>query len=75
MVEKRLKQNREAARRSRDRKRQLKEDLRNRIPALQEEHDSLTEQVDELMKHLWVRTHRHIHHGTMFVTRAAHGLR
>lgn len=54
VVEKRLKQNREAARRSRDRKRQLKEYLRDRIPVLQEEHATLTDQVHELMKHLWV---------------------
>jgi hypothetical protein len=58
VVEKRLKQNREAARRSRDRKRRLKEELRSRIPMLQEEHDMLTDQVDDVMKHLWVRVHR-----------------
>jgi uncharacterized protein YhaN len=57
VVEKRLKQNREAARRSRDRKRRLKEELRSRIPMLQEEHDMLTDQVDDVMKHLWVRVH------------------
>lgn len=61
VVEKRLKQNREAARRSRDRKRRLKDDLRNRLPVLQEEHDSLTDQVDELMKHLWVCLLPHFH--------------
>ena len=76
MVEKRLKQNREAARRSRDRKRQLKEDLRNRIPVLQEEHDSLTDQVDELLKHLWVwpRLYPHTNHSFVLAGCVAHAL-
>jgi hypothetical protein len=54
MVEKRLKQNREAARRSRDRKRKLKESLQQRMPLLQSQHDRLLAAVDKLMQHMWV---------------------
>lgn len=55
LVEKRLKQNREAARRSRERKRHLKEELRRRMPVLQKQHDEMAAEVDELMKSMWVR--------------------
>lgn len=54
LVEKRLKQNREAARRSRERKRHLKEELRRRMPVLQKQHDEMAAEVDELMKSMWV---------------------
>eukprot|EP00892_Ulva_mutabilis_P001508 jgi/Ulvmu1/11358/UM075_0018.1 len=53
LVEKRLKQNREAARRSRERKRHLKEELRRRMPVLQKQHDEMAAEVDELMKSMW----------------------
>lgn len=55
VVEKRLKQNREAARRSRERKRLLKEDLQRRLPELQAQHDAMVAEVDELMSSVWVR--------------------
>lgn len=55
VVEKRLKQNREAARRSRERKRHLKEELRRRLPILQEQHDAMAAEVDNLMKCIQVR--------------------
>ena len=55
VVEKRLKQNREAARRSRERKRLLKEDLQRRLPELQQQHDDMVAEVDELMSSVWVR--------------------
>lgn len=54
-MEKRLKQNREAARRSRERKRMLKEELQRRMPLLQKQHDDMVAEVDELMKSMWVR--------------------
>ena len=54
IAEKRLKQNRDAARRSRERKRQLKEELQRRLPLLQQQHDSMAE-VDELMRCMRVR--------------------
>jgi hypothetical protein len=56
IVEKRLKQNREAARRSRERKRQLKEELHRRMPVLQKQHDDLAAEVDELMKSMPVHS-------------------
>jgi hypothetical protein len=56
IVEKRLKQNREAARRSRERKRQLKEELHRRMPVLQKQHDDLAAEVDQLMKSMPVHS-------------------
>jgi hypothetical protein len=50
IVEKRLKQNREAARRSRERKRHLKEELQQRLPILQQQHDAMASEVDKLIK-------------------------
>jgi Flp pilus assembly protein TadB len=60
VVEKRLKQNREAARRSRERKRLLKEELQRRLPVLQKQHEDMVVEVDELMRSMWVRTFLHL---------------
>lgn len=58
LVMKRLKQNRESARKSRERKKLYKEHLQQRIPILRKQHEEMSASLDVMLKTVRVRRFR-----------------